>query len=290
MVVDCQFPLGLRHHDPFLGLAHLYCATFSLVFNKRAVDSETGVEVGQFLMFKGVGLFRKFSTSFNSVKEFKPSIFTGKANFYEILYFLDDILLKVKDVNKDPQGIEFNWLNREKLQNKLGFEMSLLEFRQIRQRLSKIQPSAAVSPNVMEFLCVFGDAVRTETDSKLSSEHAQLELKKESSLGWVDELGRVVAIGRRKSSSAKIMLVPGTGEFRVNGIPLVDYFVKPRDIYSIAKPFQVTEQFGKFNVWSLAQSGGHSGIFIYIDFDLFYFLIRSIWRYRSWTSQGIGYL
>lgn len=198
---------------------------------------------------------------------FKPSVFTGKADFYETLYFLDDILFKVKDLNSDgTSAIKFNWLNREKLQNKLGFEMSLLEYRQIRQRLAKIQPASSFSQNVFEFLRVFGEAVRTndETTSAdpdgLSHELSQLELKKENSLGWKDELNRTIAIGRRKSSSAKIMLVPGTGEFRVNGKALVDYFPKPRDIYFIAKPFQVTEQFGKFNVWALVKGGGHTGI------------------------------
>ena len=209
-------------------------------------------------MFPLLRLFRNFSSI--SSKELKPSIFTGKADFYETLYFLDDIVLKMKDLKSSSEGIEFNWLNREKLQNKLGFEMSLLEYRQIRQRLSKIQQAAAVSPNILEFLRVFGEAVRTETDSELlSSEHAKLELKKESSLGWIDELGRAIAIGRRKSSTAKVMLVPGAGEFRVNGVPLVDYFPRPRDIYEIANPFKVTDQFGKFNVWALVKSGGHTG-------------------------------
>jgi hypothetical protein len=232
-------------------------------------------------MFRGI---RNFATA---VQEFKPSIFTGKANFYEVLYFLDDVLLKVRDVKPNPSGIEFNWLNREKLQNKLGFEMSLLEFRQIRHRLSKIQPAAEVSPNILEFLRVFGDAVHTETNSKVTSESGQQELKKDSSLGWIDELGRAIAIGRRKSSSAKIMLVPGTGEFMVNGTPLVDYFVKPKDIYTIAKPFHVTEQFGKFNVWALAQSGGHSGtlscIILCFANNLFN---RPIWGNCSRSCQG----
>lgn len=215
-------------------------------------------------------LLQRFSRNFSV--NLKPSIFTGKADFYETLYFLDDVILKIKDSKAiTSQGIEFNWLNREKMQNKLGFEMSLLEYRQIRQRLSKIQPAAAISQNIMEFLRVFGEAVRT-ANPDIPSEHADLELKKESSLGLIDDLGRSIAIGRRKSSSAKVILVPGIGEFRVNGVPLVDYFPRPRDIYSIAKPFQVTEQFGKFNVWALVSSGGHTGntalLYIHYSYSL----------------------
>lgn len=202
-------------------------------------------------------IFRSFSGN-----ALKPSAFTGKADFYEALYFLDDVLLKVKDYSLgSSSGIEFNWFNREQMQEKLGFDMSLLEYRQIRQRLTKIAPTATASPNIFEFLRVFGNAVRTsETDAHsgiLSGE--DLELKKEASFGKIDELGRVIAIGRRKSSTAKIMLVPGSGEFMVNGKALVDYFPKMRDVYLIAKPFQITEQFNKFNVWALVRGGGHTG-------------------------------
>lgn len=259
---DCRFPLELPHR--VLVRVHRYFVAFpACVLKRRPLDRGGWPAVGQFQMLQLKRLFRNFTSSAVGARELKPSIFTGKADFYETLYFLDDVVLTTKDIKQIAQTIEFNWLNRENLQNKLGFEMSLLEYRQIRQRLSKIQNAAVLSPNVFEFLRVFGEAVRTDADaSLLSSEHSQLELKKESSLGWIDELGRAVAIGRRKSSTAKIMLVPGTGEFRVNGTPLVDYFSRPRDVYAIAEPFQVTGQFGKFNVWAQVRSGGHTGIIV----------------------------
>lgn len=236
--------------------------------------------------------FRNFTSS-TAATNLKPSIFTGKADFYETLYFLDDVILTTRGLKSSPQLIEFNWLNRENMQEKLGFEMSLLEYRQIRQRLSKIQQSATVSPNILEFLRVFGEAVRTKTSSDsepISTEHAQLEVKKESSLGLIDDLGRSIAIGRRKSSSAKIMLVPGTGEFRVNGVPLVDYFPRPRDIYTIAKPFQVTEQFGKFNVWALVNGGGHTGNILQICHVFFNLIFRTIRCNYIRPGKGFGSL
>lgn len=212
-------------------------------------------------MLNRLHLFRSLSSAVKN--DLKSSVFTGKADFYETLYFLDDIVIQLKGLNPSNQNsLEFNWLNREKLQNKLGFDMSLLEYRQIRQRLSKIQQAAPISPNVFELLKVFGEPVRTVLSGLISEEHSNLELKKESSLGKIDELGRAVAIGRRKSSTSKVMVLPGTGEFRVNGKTLVDYFVKPRDVYAIAKPFQVSDTFGKFNVWALVKGGGTTGIII----------------------------
>lgn len=224
--------------------------------------------------------FRNYA-SITAARQLKPSIFTGKADFYETLYFLDDILLKTRDLKSSPtQSIEFNWLNREKLQNKLGFEMSLLEYRQIRQRLGKIENAATFSSHILEFLRVFGDPVEQEDQEDVVE--ARKIGQKNNSLGYIDELGRAVAVGRRKSSSAKVMLVPGSGEFMVNGRALVDYFPRFRDIYSVAKPFQVTSQFGKFNVWSLVKSGGHTGKQTranILTLNLFT-LFRSIWCYR----------
>lgn len=226
-------------------------------------------------------LFRRFSSAVKN--ELKASVFTGKADFYETLYFLDDVVIQLRGLNSTNQySIEYNWLNREKLQNKLGFDMSLLEYRQIRQRLSKIQQAASISPNIFEFLKVFGEPVRTVDSELLSEAHSKLELKKESSLGKIDELGRAVAVGRRKSSTSKVMVLPGNGEFRVNGKPLVDYFMKPRDIYAIAKPFQITESFGKFNVWALVKGGGTTGMFNNSQF-LNLFLFRSIRSHNSRT-------
>lgn len=203
-----------------------------------------------------------------STAPLKASTFTGKANFYETLYFLDDVLLQVSGVNvaapiasdiSSDAPIEFSWLNRERMQEKLGFELSLLEYRQVRQRLAKIAPAASLSHNVLEFLRVFGDAVRQSVHDP-ALDDGKFVKQTGGALGVIDQLGRAVAIGRRKSSSAKLTLLPGTGEFLVNGRPLVEYFVRPRDVYQIARPLQTADQFGKFNVWALVRGGGSTGI------------------------------
>ena len=86
--------------------------------------------------------------------------------------------------------------------------MSLLEYRQIRQRLSKIQQAAARIPNILEFGSFRWSSQDRKLHQILSEEHSDLELKKESSLGIIDELGRAVAIGRKNRQLRKWLFFP----------------------------------------------------------------------------------
>jgi small subunit ribosomal protein S9 len=66
-------------------------------------------------------------------------------------------------------------------------------------------------------------------------------------------------VGRRKTSVARVRIMPGTGEVIVNGRPLATYF--GGDIWSaqVLEPFQVVEQQGRFNVDVKVLGGGRSG-------------------------------
>ncbi len=66
--------------------------------------------------------------------------------------------------------------------------------------------------------------------------------------------------GRRKTSSARVRLYPGTGEITVNGKPARHYF-GGRDVYQIAlnAPFKVTGTEGQFDVSAKVVGGGSTG-------------------------------
>jgi small subunit ribosomal protein S9 len=68
-----------------------------------------------------------------------------------------------------------------------------------------------------------------------------------------------VGTGRRKSSVARVRLVPGTGQRLVNGHPL-DYYFK-REILSLVanQPFAVTETAARFDLVGTVDGGGLSG-------------------------------
>lgn len=151
------------------------------------------------------------------------------------------------------------------MQDKLGFQMSLLEYRQIRQRLNKIAPAAQVSENVSELLGVFSRQQLQQLQQQQQRDLVNSELTAlDSSLAskpQIDAFGRLTAVGKRKSSTAKVTIIPGTGECLVNGRPMVEYFPRYRDVFEISRPLAVTRQFGKFNIWALARGGGMTGKF-----------------------------
>jgi small subunit ribosomal protein S9 len=65
--------------------------------------------------------------------------------------------------------------------------------------------------------------------------------------------------GRRKSSVARVRLVAGTGQYKLNGRPLEDYFPIDTLQQVVREPFEVTETLGKFDVIARISGGGTSG-------------------------------
>ena len=65
--------------------------------------------------------------------------------------------------------------------------------------------------------------------------------------------------GRRKSSVARVRIVPGTGNITVNGRDVDDYFGLETLKLIINQPFGVTSTEGKFDVVCTAKGGGISG-------------------------------
>ncbi|MGI6721244.1 MAG: 30S ribosomal protein S9 [Anaerovoracaceae bacterium] len=65
--------------------------------------------------------------------------------------------------------------------------------------------------------------------------------------------------GRRKSSVARVRLIPGTGEITVNKKPLDDYI--PLEIVKreVKRPFEIAGCEGKFDVIATVRGGGYTG-------------------------------
>ena len=77
--------------------------------------------------------------------------------------------------------------------------------------------------------------------------------------GTVDEDGRAYGIGRRKTSSAKVYLVQGTGECLINGQSINDMFGRVHDRESALWPLKATQRLDTYNVWALVSGGGKTG-------------------------------
>ncbi len=67
------------------------------------------------------------------------------------------------------------------------------------------------------------------------------------------------ATGRRKTSVARVTLVPGTGQFRINGRTLEDYFPRESLRSMIQVPLQLAGVAGRYDVKASLSGGGVAG-------------------------------
>jgi small subunit ribosomal protein S9 len=65
--------------------------------------------------------------------------------------------------------------------------------------------------------------------------------------------------GRRKTSVARVRLVPGSGTITVNGQPAPEYFGRNSLMIAVEQPFKVTDTVGRFDVLASIHGGGKSG-------------------------------
>jgi small subunit ribosomal protein S9 len=65
--------------------------------------------------------------------------------------------------------------------------------------------------------------------------------------------------GRRKTSVARVRLLPGDGAMTVNGKPAEEYFGGESKVVPIRLPFRVTDTEGRYAASVLVAGGGTSG-------------------------------
>ena len=65
--------------------------------------------------------------------------------------------------------------------------------------------------------------------------------------------------GRRKSSSARVTLIPGTGKITVNGVDVHEYMPHEVLVMDLMQPLEVTNNVETFDVICNVRGGGYSG-------------------------------
>jgi len=69
----------------------------------------------------------------------------------------------------------------------------------------------------------------------------------------------VQTVGRRKQAIVRVRLMPGTGQFKLNGRTIEDYFPNKVHQQLIREPFVTLERTDQFDVVALLHGGGISG-------------------------------
>ena len=70
---------------------------------------------------------------------------------------------------------------------------------------------------------------------------------------------RYYATGRRKTSVARVWLMPGEGNVTINKRSIDDYLKRETAKMIIRQPLELTETLGKFNIYVNVRGGGISG-------------------------------
>ena len=70
---------------------------------------------------------------------------------------------------------------------------------------------------------------------------------------------RFCGTGRRKSSSARVTLIPGTGKITVNGMDVHDYMPYEVLVMDLQQPLAITDNLETFDVICNVRGGGFSG-------------------------------
>ena len=67
------------------------------------------------------------------------------------------------------------------------------------------------------------------------------------------------ATGRRKTSSARVFMKPGSGKMTVNGLPYNEYLSMGTARQQVEEPFKIVEQENRFDLNVTVTGGGPTG-------------------------------
>ncbi len=75
----------------------------------------------------------------------------------------------------------------------------------------------------------------------------------------IDQFGRAYATGRRKQSTARVWVKPGSGRFTVNGKDMPAYFARPTQQMVINQPLVSINRLQQYDIVCTVAGGGLSG-------------------------------
>ena len=75
----------------------------------------------------------------------------------------------------------------------------------------------------------------------------------------IDEHGRAYATGKRKNAVARVWIKPGSGQVKVNGKDVTEYFGRPVLQMIVRQPFDQAARADQYDVMCTVSGGGLSG-------------------------------
>ncbi|CAN3981131.1 30S ribosomal protein S9 [Kitasatospora purpeofusca] len=96
-------------------------------------------------------------------------------------------------------------------------------------------------------------------ETVVEGEYTSEEYTSESLAGRFGEAVPGAGLGRRKEAIARVRIVPGTGQWKINGRTLENYFPNKVHQQTVNEPFKLLELDGRYDVVARISGGGVSG-------------------------------
>lgn len=209
-------------------------------YDKQAI-ADTGIRQEPKKPFVGVDLVRAVPAS--------PSYFTRSPSFFDAYVKINDLYQKYQHLPVSPP---------ERLPPQLW--KAAKDYKATIGEPVKGAPYGRTLKMVKQLYKIEPQLMPAEVKAALEDFKRGVDPRtKFSKVTTIDRFGRSLGVGRRKTSTARVWLVEGTGEVQVNGKPLHEVFGRVHDRESAIWPLKMTERVDKYNVWALVEGGGTTG-------------------------------
>lgn len=186
------------------------------------------------------------------IKPESLTFYTGNSKFYDVLIELRQRLgpnyaEKVRNVQMNFERVEEYksvFKDSERLESDLGIRVSPHMHSNLLHHLLAIyeENKGELCPLLLRF----------------AAEKRVLQLIVYEPPG-LDENGIAHSYGRSKKARAFSQILRGTGEFKVNGIDVGNYFNRRAAVEEAIFPLQVAQAYDKYNIWVTTTGGGEMG-------------------------------
>ena len=177
------------------------------------------------------------------------SYFTAQPRFTDNLLQLEHLLQRYSSLPQVQPGEapRIAWRNILEYRNAVGEAVKASKYHKIINTLNRLNQ---IHPSVMP----------TEVTEAMNQYKRVINpLQNIQNPTFVDQSGKALGVGRRKSSTARAWVIEGTGEVLINGKTLAEMFGRIHDRESAIWALKATERIDKYNVWGLVSGGGTTG-------------------------------
>ncbi|KAK0225920.1 ribosomal protein S9/S16-domain-containing protein [Armillaria fumosa] len=212
-----------------------------------------------------------------------PSFYTGRAPYYDTMTSLQMALGQIRATLKTLQLLPLPpfarasllpmpplWKNLEEMSSEVGMKLNTTRYRRLLVVLNELHECLRIATTAghTELADMIEQVVAMFERGESQKEEYMSRGKR--TIAELDQFGRSYTLGRRKTSSARVWIIPRiasnvkpvdvpTTTILVNNLPLSQYFPKTVDRERVVYPLKVAGVLGKFNIFTIARGGGSTG-------------------------------